>query len=466
MSSSTQSSEQSEVAIKRNRFFDFFSMSKPIETNLTPEETKKRYNQLRWQVFISATLGYCLFYVCRLSLNVIKKPIVDAGVLSETELGIIGSGLFITYAIGKFTNGFLADRSNIRRFLACGLFISAIINLALGYVASFGVFMILWAINGWAQSMGAAPCVVALSRWFSNKERGSFYGFWSSSHNIGEAITFIATAVIVASFGWQWGFRGAGLLGILGFLIVVFFMHDTPQSCGLPPVDVYSGEVTPTEEKDLDKKSIAEYQKQVLRNPAIWMLALGSAFMYISRYAVNSWGIFYLEANKGYSNLEASSVISISSVCGIVGTILSGWVSDKFFGGRRNMPALIFGLMNILGLCLFLLGPAENFWLDVTSMIIFGLAIGALICYLGGLMAVDIASKKASGAALGVVGIASYIGAALQDFVSGLTIEKGKTIVGDTVIYDFSTITWLWIGAAVLSVICVLSVWNAKCAED
>lgn len=434
-------------------------MSQPAETMLDGETAKKRYTRLRWQIFLSATLGYGLFYVCRLSLNVIKKPIVEAGVLSETELGIIGSGLFITYAVGKFTNGFLADRSNVRRFMSVGLLVSALANLALGFTYSFTVFMILWAINGWAQSMGAAPCVVALSRWYSDKQRGSMYGFWSSSHNIGEAITFIVTAVIVASFGWQWGFRGAGLLGLLGVLIIALFMRDTPQSCGLPAPD------NKQEKVETEEKNVGEYQKQVLLNPAIWMLALGSAFMYISRYAVNSWGIFFLEANKGYTNIEASSIVSISSVCGIIGTVMSGWVSDKMFGGRRNMPALIFGLMNILGLCLFLLFPAGYFWVDVASMVIFGLAIGALICYLGGLMAVDIASKKASGAALGVVGIASYIGAAVQDLISGFTIGGNKTIVNGVEVYDFSDVTWFWIGAAILSVLCVLCVWNAKAKE-
>ncbi len=441
--------------------FKYFSISAPAEQMLEDDEAKHRYSRLRWQIFIATTLGYGLFYVCRLSLNVIKKPIVDAGVLSEAELGIIGSGLFITYAVGKFTNGFLADRSNVRRFMAVGLLVSALVNLLLGYFYSFGVFVTLWAINGWAQSMGAAPCVVTLSRWFSNKERGSFYGFWSSSHNIGEAITFIATSVIVAAFGWQWGFRGAGLLGILGVAIIAIFMRDTPQSCGLPAPD----SVAKKAEQEVEKKSIGEYQKQVLRNPAIWMLALGSAFMYISRYAVNSWGIFFLEADKGYSNIEASTVVSISSVCGIIGTVLSGWVSDKLFRGRRNVPALIFGLMNVVSLCMFLLIPEGNFVLDVASMIIFGLAIGALICYLGGLMAVDIASKKASGAALGVVGIASYIGAGVQELISGFTIGGNKEIINGVEVYDFSIVTWFWIGASILSVLCVLCVWNAKPQE-
>ena len=438
--------------------FRYFAMSPDTERLTDEKEINKRYSRLRWSVFLSATLGYGLYYVCRLSLNVIKKPIVDAGILSETELGIIGSGLFITYAVGQFCNGFLADRSNIRRFLAAGLLVSALVNLILGFTTSFYVFLILWAVNGWTQAMGAAPCVVALSRWFGDKERGTFYGLWSSSHNIGEAITFIATSVIVSSFGWQWGFRGAGLLGLLGFLIFAFFMRDRPQHYGLPSIAEYKGD-TIAKKSDDDGKSVGEYQKEVLRNPAIWMLALASAFMYISRYAVNSWGIFFLEADKGYTNLEASSIISISSVCGIVGTVASGWVSDRFFGGKRNLPAFIFGVMNILGLCLFLLGPANYFWLDAASMVIFGLAIGALICFLGGLMAVDIASKKASGAALGVIGIASYAGAAIQDLISGITIQSGKSVGVGAADYDFSVVSWFWIGAATLSVLCTLAVW-------
>lgn len=445
----------------------FFAASEPSEPLTDPRQIKDRYNRLRWSVFLSATLGYGLYYVCRLSLNVIKKPIVDAGILDESELGIIGSALFITYAVGKLTNGFLSDRSNIRRFLSVGLFISALVNLALGFTTSFAVFLVLWGINGWTQSMGAAPCVVALSRWFGDKERGTFYGLWSSSHNIGEAITFIATALIVSAWGWQWGFRGAGLLGILGVLILAFFMRDTPQSCGLPSIGAYKGDTPTTSPCGEEAKSVAQYQREVLRNPAIWMLALASAFMYISRYAVNSWGIFFLEADKGYTNLEASSVISISSVCGILGTVSSGWVSDRFFGGRRNVPALIFGVMNVIGLSLFLWGPKNCFWLDAVSMAIFGLAIGALICFLGGLMAVDIASKKASGAALGVVGIASYIGAAVQDLISGFAIQDGKIAAThvSAASYDFSIVAWFWVGAAVLSVVCALAVWNAKAAE-
>ena len=442
---------------------NFYRVSQPKPCNEESlSEQKQRLKRFQWSTFLAATLGYGMYYVCRLSLNVVKKPIVDEGVFSETELGIIGAVLFFTYAVGKFMNGFLADRSNINRFMSTGLLVTALVNLCLGFVHSFILFAVLWGISGWFQSMGAASCVVGLSRWFTDKKRGSFYGFWSASHNIGEAMTFIIVASIVSALGWRYGFLGAGLVGLIGALVVWRFFHDTPQSKGLPAVNA------PEKKKEMDALETEEFnraQKAVLRNPAIWILALSSAFMYISRYAVNSWGVFYLQAEKGYSTLDASFIISISSVFGIVGTMFSGVISDRFFGGRRNIPALIFGLMNVFALCLFLLVPGVHFLMDALAMMLFGLGIGVLICFLGGLMAVDIAPRNASGAALGVVGIASYIGAGLQDVMSGVLIDGNKQLVDGVEVYDFTYINWFWIGAALLSVLLALLVWNARSKE-
>ena len=429
-----------------------------ISTPATPlKKDKKKLKRLQWATFLSATAGYGIYYVCRLSLNVVKKPIVEEGIFSETELGIIGAVLFFTYAIGKFTNGFLADRSNIRRFMSTGLLITALANLCLGFTHSFILFAILWGISGWFQSMGAASCVVGLSRWFENKKRGSFYGFWSASHNIGEAMTFIIVASIVSALGWRYGFIGAGSIGIIGALIVWRFFHDSPESEGLPAVNHPQMQSETGDAADFNKA-----QRQALMMPAIWILAISSALMYVSRYAVNSWGVFYLETQKGYSTLDASFIISIGSVCGIIGTMFSGVISDKFFSGRRNAPALIFGLMNVMALCLFLLVPGVHFWVDALSMVLFGTAIGVLLCFLGGLMAVDIAPRNASGAALGIVGIASYIGAGIQDIMSGILIGGHKSIVDGKEIYDFSYINIFWIGAALLSVFFALLVWNVK----
>lgn len=443
-----------------SRIIAFYSVTTPVEQSTASNNFKK----VRWATFLSATLGYAIYYVCRLSMNIVRKPIVDDGVFTETELGIIGSCLFFVYAVGKMANGFLADRCNARRFLATGLLFTSIINLILGMTSMFLVFAILWGLNGWFQSMGAPACVVSLNRWYSSKDRGTFYGFWSASHNLGEAITFITIALLVSWAGWRYGMIGAGFIGVIGLIIVLIFMRDTPQSLGFqsPEIkqDVQKG-------KTDDKVDYNKAQKAVLRNPAIWCLALASAFMYISRYAVNSWGVFYLQAQKGYTTLDASFIISISSVCGIIGTVASGLISDKIFKGNRNWPAFIFGCLNVAALCLFLLVPGEHFWLDAAAMVMFGIGIGVLICFLGGLMAVDIAPRAAAGAALGIVGIASYLGAGLQDIMNGVLIEGQKTVDASGMdVYNFTYVSWFWIGAAAVSVLLTLSVWNARRNDD
>lgn len=157
--------------------------------------------------------------------------------------------------------------------------------------------------------------------------------------------------------------------------------------------------------------------------------------------------------------------MSVSAISGIVGTVISGIISDKFFKGSRNVPVLVAGILNVIAISLFLFYPDGSPWVDTISMLIFGFAIGILITFLGGLMAVDIASKKASGTALGLIGIASYIGAGIQDVVSGYLIGNNHTVLNGVDSYDFSTVKLFWLGAAILSVICALFVWNAK-AKD
>ena len=473
-------------------FLDFFKTSAPapLRTDLDEQGQKKYHKSLAFQSFIAGTLGYSLYYVCRTSLNVMKKPILDSGMLDATQLGIIGSALLFAYAIGKFVNGFLADHSNIKRFMATGLLVSTLANFTMGVVGLFGtsagfmgnaaipsttvfvIFAIMWGINGWSQSMGAAPAIIALSRWFPLSRRGTFYGFFSASHNIGEWLSFIFVGSIVAVSGWQWGFFGAAIAGAIGILVILFLMHDTPESKGLPSIEVLTGEKVEAKKSD-DDGSAGAAQKLALKTPAVWILALASAFMYISRYSLNSWGILFLQEQKGFELADATFIISINALLGIVGTVLAGWMSDVLFKGDRKMPAFVSGILLSVAYALFVYGGNE-YWVNIASMVLFGIAIGVLIAFLGGLMAIDVVPRKATGAALGIVGCASYIAAGIQDVVSGWLIDKNLQIVetvnalGEVVqekTYDFSQAAIFWIGASVISFLLPVLNWGKKVKE-
>ena len=422
----------------------------------------KIYERKRKSVLWSVVLGYGIFYIGRLTLSVAKAPMVDSGILDTTQLGIIGSLLFYTYAFGKLTNGFLSDRANIAKFMSTGLGVSAVMNLFFGFTSVFWIFGVLWAINGWFQSMGSAPAVVSVTQWFSSKERGTYYGIWAASHNIGEGLTFIGTASIVALFGWQAGFIVPGVICFIVAIILFFSLKDRPETYGLPNVLEYKGEVST---KKKTKKSIKDFQLDVLKSPIVIKIGLSATFLYTVRYAIHSWGPFFLEKGKGLSGMEAGTIMGIATMFGLSGAIFSGWFSDHFFNSKRSHPALIMGLIQVASLIFIYLLPSQNKWMSILAFSIFEFSLGTLVVYIGGLWAVDLLPIKAAGSVKGIVGIFSYLGAATQDWISGLLIDSGKTTVNGIDSYNFDVPFIFWIGAAVVALLIPLTLWKTKPQE-
>ena len=445
--------------------YSFYRISKPSKETLPADKVDAAYKSLRTRTFWGATVAYSLYYVCRMSINVVKQPLIDEGILSAGQLGLIGSALLFVYAVGKFMNGFIADYCNIRRFMATGLFISALVNLLMGALGLFDnmlpsmlifiCFAILWGINGWMQSMGSAPGVISLSRWFPQSKRGSYYSLFSTSPYIGEFISYNLLAVVVGWLGWQSGFIAAAVAGLAGSLIILLFVSDTPESKGLPSVQQLSGEQLTKE----DRMPTRELQKMVLKHPGIWVIALSSAFIYITRYAVAGWGVLFLQKARDFDLAQASQVIAFSAISGVLGTVLAGWLSDKVFKGDRVKPAVLSGIISTSSLILFLF-VGGGFILNIFYVSLFSLATGVLYCIVAGLMAVDIVPRKATGAALGVVGISSYVAAGLQDIVSGYLIEGFTVHTEGADIYDFGPVSLFWIIAALVSFVMPVLNWR------
>lgn len=447
--------------------YSFYRISKPSVEKVAPEKETETYKLLRNRTFWGVTVAYSLYYVCRMSLSVVKQPLIDEGVLSAGQLGLIGSALLFVYAVGKFMNGFIADYCNIRRFMATGLFISAVVNLLMGVlgwiqgpaglptVLIFISFAILWGVNGWMQSMGSPPGVISLSRWFPRAKRGTYYSIFSATPYIGEFLSFIITGVVVGALGWQFGFLVAAIAGVIGSLIILFFVSDTPESKGLPSVQALSGE-TMTKEDTMPTK---ELQKIVLKHPGIWVIAISSAFIYITKYAISGWGVLFLQKAHGFSLEDATQIIAFSAAFGVLGTVLAGWLSDKVFKSDRVKPAILSGIVSFIALALFLFAGG-GYVVNIFYVSLFSLSVGVLYCIVAGLMAVDIVPRKATGAALGVVGISSYVAAGLQDITSGLLIQYNTTVVDGVDVYDFGPVSWFWLAAALISFILPVLNWR------
>ena len=227
------------------------------------------------------------------------------------------------------------------------------------------------------------------------------------------------------------------------------------------------GAFAANDEDEVSKEDAGRIQRAVLRNPGVWILALSSAFMYMSRYAINEWGMFFLQKVKGFDLEDAAMIIAVNTIAGIAGTVFSGWFSDKVFKGDRKYPAFVAGILEAVALVLFLYG-GNSWFINVLAMCLFGIAIGVLICFIGGLMAVDLVPRKATGAALGIVGLASYIAAGLMNVISGWLIDGHAikdAVTGEVTQYDFTYVSIFWVGAAVASFLLPVLNWKRKRME-
>lgn len=421
-------------------------------------EIRSIYRKYQWQVFLGLVFGYAMFYVVRMSLGVVKKPMLDAGIVTIEELGFMGSAFFFTYAIGKFSNGFLSDYANIGRFMSISLVLSAIVAIAMGMNTASLFFILLWGLNGWFQSVGSAPSCVSIFQWFSPKQRGSVYSIWGGSRNIGEAITWILTATVVSFFGWRAGFIGAGIATLCAGLCMLLVLKDRPQTYGLPDPATAFGEESETKIKN-DPKETRRAQLFVLKQPTVWLLAAACASMYVSRYAMSSWAVLYLQEVKGYSLIDAGFAMSTYPIAGFCGAVLAGIISDKVFNANRHIPTLMYGIANILGMCLMFWGPQSKM-MDAVALSLIGFAIGGLVVFLAGLTACDLMPKNAVGAVKGFIGLFSYIAASMQEIVSSNLITI--TEVNGVNVYDFGNAQYFWLAAGVISLLLALTVWNAK----
>ena len=134
------------------------------------------------------------------------------------------------------------------------------------------------------------------------------------------------------------------------------------------------------------------------------VVGLASATMYMTLYAINSWGVLYLQEAKGYTLMQAGGAISINTIAGILGAVAFGFTSDKVFNARRPPTNVIFAAMEIIGLLMVFFGPPGKPLFMTVAFFIYGFGLTGLVTSLGGLFALDIAPKRAAGAAMGFIG--------------------------------------------------------------
>lgn len=390
----------------------------PHKDLLPLERIDPVYKKLRLQVFLGVFIGYAGYYLVRKNFSLAMPDLIEQG-YSKADLGWAISGVSIAYGLSKFLMGNVSDRSNARHFLTIGLVLSALTMIAMGTVSwmTSSVFIIfaLLFVNGWFQGMGWPACGRVMTHWFSVRERGTRMAIWNVAHNVGGGMIGPLAILGVALFGdWESKFYFPGLVALFVALIAYLLVRDTPQSCGLPPIEQYKNDYpknySEEQEEELSAKRI--FFDYVFNNKMLWFIAIANAFVYFVRYGILDWAPTYLEEAKGFSVKESGWAYFAYEYAGIPGTLLCGWISDRVFNGRRAPATIIYMALVAVAVFVYWKNPAGNLMVDNLALMAIGFLIYGPVMLIG-VQALDLAPKKAAGTAAGLTGLFGYMGGAL-----------------------------------------------------
>ena len=390
------------------------------------EEIKKKYSYWRWRIFLGMYVGYAFYYFTRKSFTFAMPAMMQDLHFDKSDLGILGSIFSISYGASKFLSGILSDRSNPRYFMAIGLVCTGICNILFGWSSSILLFSLFWGLNGLFQGFGWPPCARLLTHWYSQRERGTWWGAWNTSHNIGGALIAIIAAVCAQFWGWRFSLYFPAVISIGCGFFLMNRLRDTPKSLGLPEIEKFRNDYATVsvenEEKLSAKKILLEH---VLNNKYIWLLAISYFFVYVLRTAVNDWGLVFLKEHKGYSMITAGSCICWFEIGGGVGALAAGWMSDRLLQGSRGPVNILYCLAALLAVTALWFSPANAPILDAVIIFFIGFFVFGPQMLIG-MVAAELCIKKAAGTATGFIGCIAYFGAAMAGYpVAKMTQEWG-----------------------------------------
>ena len=398
---------------------------------------RKRYVKLQWKTLVILMLGYICYYFLRKNFSA-AIPAMEATLgLSKVQLGTFLTLNGIVYGLSRMVNGILADRYSKRILMSLGLVLSCIINLSIcfspklnGFLnlldgegkATLGlVYLIgsLWILNGYVHGMAYPPIAAMMAHWFRPSELATKQSIWNASHSIGAGVVIALCGWLLSKFGysaWNLCFIVPAVIAFVGAVIMFTSLKDTPEQCGLPSVEEFeaseSGVVSNSDSaaEDITPDRLKKFiSRMVFRNPYIWGISIADFCVYVIRFTILEWGTSFLTQYKGFDIALAASIVAASELIGgVLGTIVAGWVTDKYLKSHTLRTSALFTLGATLCFTAFWLVPHDAHWIwsaiAIVSSAFFIYGPQALL----GVSCSQYATKRASGSANGFCGIFCY----------------------------------------------------------
>src|SRR6266404_1805081 len=382
--------------------------------------------------------------MCRYNFRWATPGMVEEFGFNKFQITSMLSAWSLAYGTGQLINGLLTDRIGGKTAMLIGAAGTICINLIYGYASflgTFATFSLIWLMNGYFQSFGAPGMIKMNAAWFRRTERGTFAGIFGFMIQLGQfAINNLAPIIlagftvgvwVVAKDDWHWLFRIPPLVVAVAAGLLVIFVKDTPEEAG------YHGLIEKAETGDTGSRtSIRESFTTIFTHPLIWFYAVAYACTGAVRNSSDQLMVLYfhdqLKLNLAEKPAAVLWTVNLMPLVAVLGAFSAGFVSDKFFKGRRSPVAmtLYFVECAVILVAAFVIaagvvGPTPlGIFIGCFFLILVALTANSTHAIIGTAAPMDIGGRKMAGFASGVVDAFQYYGTAIALPVTGWLIDK------------------------------------------
>lgn len=377
-------------------------------------------------------LLYTSFYTCRYNLAIANKSISDEFGFNKAQMGTIITTALFAYACGQIINGLITDRIGGKRAMLIGAVGTVTMNLLFG-IASFAgllsLFLLIRGIDGYLQAFGAPGMVKINAAWFAKNERGRFAGIFGFMINAGRFLINTFGPALLAGFvflgmwnvppvHWRWLFWiPAGLTSVVA-ICMALIAKDTPQQAGFPAVDPENTR------SDEPRARVSEVFATIASNPVIWVIALAYACTGAVRQGIDQWFFRFMQEvhHLNLTDVRFKYLGILIPFVASAGSLISGYVSDLVFNGRRAPVAAALYFIEtsiILAAAQFTSANTAVFFLILISF-----TANATHSLLGTAAAMDIGGARMAGFASGLIDSFQYFGGSLAGLLLGHLLDR------------------------------------------
>lgn len=385
--------------------------------NQVAQDSNAKVGKKRNIILAILFITWTVCYMDRMVMTVAVPYIAKDFSLNSIQTGFIMSAFFAGYALFQIPGGMLADKFGARKVMAIAVSWWSVFTAVTGMATSLAHMLIVRFLFGLGEASFPGGSWKTVSTWFPKKERATANSLMLSSNSLGPAIAPLFVVGIMAAFSWRSVFYFLFIPGIVVVALILIFIRDNPAD----------SKMLSQEEKDLiaakDKDDVTAVKLsfgEVIKMPIVWKIFFTFFAFDIVFWGFSSWIPSYLVAARGFKLVKMGIVASLPFFAGTVGTVVGGWISDKYFVGRRKTVIVV--SMIIAAICLLLTYNMANAVLAT----VFLTCTGFFVCVaFGGIWALpmNLLPPDVMGSSSGFINFAGQCAGFLSPIIMGYLIQ-------------------------------------------